>query len=159
MTKSEINLKSNKKISIETLDSERSIALRQQIAGSDFYQYAFSGNVKPIHSERTIQFQAYVDCPSQPMGYMQIYKTKDPSVLWIQSIAIAKDHLRQGFGSSFYHEAIDQMNQDGQLKKIILSCHKANHTGLHFWKKLGFSVDEVLTKKQDAALIMSLEVR
>jgi ribosomal protein S18 acetylase RimI-like enzyme len=63
---------------------------------------------------------------------------------WINYLAVAPAHRRQGYGRQLMEHAERLLRERG-CPKINLQVRSTNHEVIEFYRRLGFSVDEVLS--------------
>ncbi|CAF0771909.1 unnamed protein product [Adineta ricciae] len=102
-------------------------------------------------------FQELIDS-----GKLYIYENTDGAVLatcfvsrqprrishiaYISTLATNPNYQRQGIGTKFMHELINEIRKDKDVKRIELYAEADNEIALNFYKKLGFQIEGCLKK-------------
>lgn len=63
---------------------------------------------------------------------------------WLNYLAVAPGHQRRGHGRALVEEAERLLRQAG-CPKINLQVRTSNHGAMEFYRKLGYSVDDVVS--------------
>ena len=63
---------------------------------------------------------------------------------WINYLAVAPDHRRQGHGRALMQEAERRLKASG-CPKINLQVRSANQSAIAFYQRLGYAMDEVVS--------------
>lgn len=63
---------------------------------------------------------------------------------WLNYLAVAPEHRRRGYGQALVAEAERLLRQAG-CPKINLQIRTSNHGVIEFYRKLGYSVDDVVS--------------
>lgn len=67
-------------------------------------------------------------------------------VICLNTFATNPDFQRQGFGTKFIREILDELRKDEEIKRVELYAESDNEIALKFYKKLGFQVEGCLKK-------------
>ena len=68
-------------------------------------------------------------------------------VVCLSTFATNPEFHRQGIGSKFMRELIDEIRKDERIKRIELHAEADNEIALNFYKKFGFQVEGCLKKQ------------
>lgn len=63
---------------------------------------------------------------------------------WLNYLAVSPDYQRRGFGRQMVEEALAKLETIG-CPKVSLQIRKSNSQVIEFYKRLGFSVDDVVS--------------
>lgn len=63
---------------------------------------------------------------------------------WINYLAVAPEHQRQGYGRKLVQKAVDELKLMGCLK-VNLQVRRSNTSVIEFYKRLGFKQDDVVS--------------
>ncbi|CAF1406408.1 unnamed protein product [Adineta ricciae] len=67
-------------------------------------------------------------------------------IVYLSTLATNPNYQRQGIGTKFMHELINEIRNDKDIKRIELYAEVDNEIALNFYKKLGFQVEGCLKK-------------
>jgi ribosomal protein S18 acetylase RimI-like enzyme len=63
---------------------------------------------------------------------------------WVNYLAVAPDHRRRGVGRALMSEA-ERLLREAGCPKINLQVRTTNPTVIHFYRAIGFAVDDVIS--------------
>ncbi len=138
-----------RRLKLQTV-SPNPLSLRIRFKGNPLYQYALTNLNDDDDEGISFSIVANRRLDGDFIGYAKGFYRPEHRGIWIQIFLIQASHLRQGFGTEFYHDLCDFLSGHCPFERIFLSCHQENAAGCGFWEKLGFTL-MTQTSKPDPA--------
>lgn len=131
---------SSKRFYIKKISDKDYKTIHTLCVADNFYKYAKSTNYfsRDINKGNLFNFTAN-DLDSHTfIGQIKGYFPIAGNNLWIQTLLVSKDYLRQGYGTEIFGNTMEIFSSRSIINKIYLTCFKENTVGIYFWEKLGF---------------------